>query len=165
MSKFTSFHMRSGQLFYAKTGGAVPEKMIGRMEVRGKTVYRDGRKVGNLKQKTITKKVKSRIIKNTKPGRSRVKIKRPRSRGLTPPGGPQPPRSPPTPPAPPMEDDQSTINFENALEYLIDLKVLQPADADALLQRYKKGDHAERSFLWSYVHSMFDEVGFIYESV
>ena len=81
MSKFTSFHLRSGQLFYAKTGAPVPEKMIGRMEVRGKTVYRDGRKVGSLKQKTITKKVKSRINKNIKPGSSRVKIKRPRSRG------------------------------------------------------------------------------------
>lgn len=164
MSKFTSFHLRSGQLFYAKTGRAVPEQMIGRMEVRGKTVYRDGRKVGNLRQKGITKKVKTRINKDIKSGRSRVKIKRPRSRELTPPGGPAPP-SPPRPPAPPMDDDQSTINFENALEYLVDLKVLQLGDADALLQRYKKGDHAERSFLWSYVHSMFDEVGFIYESV
>ena len=163
MAKFTSFHLRAGQLFYSKTGSAVPEKMIGRMEVRGKTVYRDGRKVGTLRQKTISKKAKANISKNLKRGRSRVRIKRPRSRpptggdDISIPSGPALPKGP-------IEQQQDVINFSNALDYLVDLKIIHDSDAQALYSRYINGDASERSFLWEYIHSLFNEEGFYYES-
>lgn len=162
MSRFTSFHLRSGQLFYSKTGAAVPEKLIGRMEVRGKTVYRDGRKVGTLKQKTISKRAKTNISKNLKRGRSRVRINRPRSRPPT--GGDGAIIPSPTLPKGPIEQQQDAVNFRKALDYLVDLKIIHDSDAQALNSRYINGDPSERSFLWDYVHSLFDEEGFYYES-
>ena len=163
MAKFTSFHLRSGQLFYSKTGAAVPEKLIGRMEVRGKTVYRDGRKVGTLRQKTISKKARANISKNLKRGRSRVRIKRPRSRLPTGDDGAII-SGPALPPKGPIEQQQDVINFRKALDYLVDLKIIHDSDARALYSRYINGDSVERSFLWEYVHSLFNEEGFYYES-
>ncbi len=163
----TSFHLHRGQLFYAKTGRAVPENLIGRMEIRGKTVYRDGRRAGQLRQKTLDPKIKERVQKRVKPGASRVKIKRPRRRTpIDPPKGPIGPIDPPIPPGglkTPAEA-QALANFKNAVEYLIDLKILTPADGDALIQAYINGDDATRSYYWDYVHSLFGDEGFEYYS-
>ena len=58
MANFTSYHLKGGQLFYAKTGASVPDKYASNLTVdlAKKTVYKDGRKVGALRQKTIGKK-------------------------------------------------------------------------------------------------------------
>ena len=148
----TSYHLRKGQLFYAKTGRAIPESMAGRMTIRGKTVYRDGRRVGQLRQKGISDKISKRIDKNLKVGGARIARDTPRS-------GEE------------MKDYEiakderdrvSVENFKSAVQYLIDIKALTPNDADEIIRLYINGDDATRSYYWNYVRSLFDEMGFEY---
>lgn len=162
MAKFTSYHLKGGQLFYAKTGKAVPEKHASKLTVdlAKKTVYKDGRKVGTLRQKTIGKKATKTIAKNQK-RRARVATV---DMDAVRKGGK------PTLPTEGVKikldrDAQGVINFGKAVDELTRLGRLDTADAQAMKDVYKVGSNATRGALWDEVHAMFNEYGYTYETV
>ena len=162
MAKFTSYHLKGGQLFYAKTGKAVPEKHAAKLTVdlAKKTVYKDGRKVGSLRQKTISKKATASIERNVKrrPRVPAVDMDAVRKGGK---------------PTPFMEgvkikldrEAQGVINFGKAVDELTRLGALGTADAQAMKNVYKVGSTEIRTALWDEVHSMFNEYGYTYETI
>lgn len=160
MAKFTSYHIKGGQLFYAKTGKAVPEKHASKLTVdlAKKTVYKDGRKVGTLRQKTIGKKATETIIKNQKrrPRVPTVDMDAVREGGKsTPPSGVKIKLD---------REAQGVINFGKAVDELTRLGRLDTADAQAMKDVYKVGSNATRGALWDEVHAMFNEYGYQYET-
>lgn len=164
-SRFTSYHLRSGQLFYAKTGRAVPESMIGRMHIKGDTVYRDGRKSGQLRQKGITPKALEKVKENVKHGGTRVK--RVKSGGIThkpPVYGPGPLGTPEEGVPPSIDPIKGLTNFISAVDDLVSLKIITKDAGLSLVEEYTAGDDSQRSFLWEYIHSLFGDKGYIYES-
>ena len=165
MAKFTSYHLKGGQLFYAKTGSSVPEKHASKLTVdlAKKTVYKDGRKVGSLRQKTVSKKATATIERNAK-RRPRVpavdmdavrgKVQgRPKGLGS---GGPEIKLD---------REVQGVINFGKAVDELTRLGALSTDDAQSMKNVYKVGSTEIRTALWDEVHSMFSEYGYQYETV
>ena len=162
MAKFTSYYLKGGQLFYAKTGAAVPQKRASTLTVdlAKRTVYKDGRKVGTLKQKTISKRT-SATIEHNKKRRPRVPAVdmdalRKGGKPTLPPGGPKIKLD---------REAQGVINFSKAVDELTRLGRLDTTEAQAMKDVYKVGSSATRTALWDEVHSMFDEYGYHYESV
>lgn len=162
MAKFTSFHLRGGQIFYAKTGKAVPEKRASQLTVdlAKKTVYKDGRKVGVLRQKTLGKKASVTIKRNMK-RRARIPAvnmdaARQGVGGGESKGGVN------------IKLDrhaQGTVNFAKAVRELVRLGRLSMADATAMEDVYRVGGYATRTALWDEVHGMFDEYGYVYKTI
>ena len=162
MAKFTSYHLKGGQLFNAKTGASVPEKYASKLTVdlAKKTVYKDGRKVGTLRQKTLSKKASSTINRNTK-RRARVPAV---DMGAIRNGGS------PLPPTGGVKikldrDVQGAINFGKAVNELVHLGALDKAQAEAMKSVYELSSNEGRTALWDEVHAMFDEYGYQYETI
>jgi hypothetical protein len=162
MAKFTSYYLKGGQLFYAKTGAAVPEKHASNLTVdlAKKTVYKDGRKVGTLRQKTVSKKATDTIERNAKrrPRVPAVDMDAVRKGGK------------PTLPTEGVKikldrDAQGVINFGKAVDELTRLGRLDTTEAQSMKNVYKVGSTEIRTALWDEVHSMFNEYGYQYETV
>ena len=158
MAKYTSYHMMGGQLYYAKTGKAVPQKYADKLRVDiGKgTVYKDGRKVGQLKQKTISKKALATLKRNAKRTKRVGKVRGPIG-GAGGGGGYEPDKV--------SREMQSAINFRSACVELINLKAITQKEYMDLVAEYVTADEARRAELWAYVHSRFEEYGFEYETL
>ena len=163
MAKFTSYHLKGGQLFYAKTGASVPDKYASKLTVdlAKKTVYKDGRKVGALRQKTIDKKATKTITKNLK-RRARVSTVdmdalRKRGRPTLPPTGGVKIKL--------DRDVQGAINFGKAVNELVHLGALDKAQAEAMKSVYELSSNEGRTALWDEVHARYDEYGYQYETI
>lgn len=147
MPKFTSYHMHGGQLFYAKTGKIVPEKVQAKLtvDVAKGTVYRNGRKAGQLKQRTVSKKSKSLIAKKSitrprvKKVYSKLYVKPPRVKGE---------------PASQAEKIRriSNENYSKAINELIFLKKLTYPEGIKCVNDYVKGNDVFRSEAWNHLH-------------
>ena len=161
MAKFTSYHLKGGQLYYAKTGTSVPAKHAGNLTVdlAKKTVYKDGRKVGTLRQKTISKKATKTINKNLKrqPRVTTVNMDTDRGgvKGGTA-GGVKIKLD---------RDTQSMINFNKAVDELVRLGALDPAEGRTMKDFYKIANNETRYVMWDEVHRMFEEYGYQYETL
>ena len=165
MAKFTSYHLKGGQLFYAKTGKAVPEKHASKLTVdlTKKTVYKDGRKVGTLRQKTIGKKATATIERNVKRRLRVPTVNMDAVRGRVKGGKPTLPTE-----GVKIKIDreaQGVINFGKAVDELTRLGRLDTGEAQAMKDVYKVGSNATRVALWDEVHAMFNEYGYQYETV
>ena len=159
MAKFTSYHLKGGQIFYAKTGAAVPEKYASKLTVdlaKG-TVYKAGRKVGVLRQKTISKKSLATIQRNIK-RRPRIPTvsKGGRGGGGGAVGGVKIKYD---------KDTQSMINFGKSVDELVRMGHLSPADAAIFKDAFRVGNDATRYVLWDQVHAMYNEMGYDYKTV
>ena len=164
MAKFTSYHLKGGQIFYAKTGAAVPEKYASKLTVdlaKG-TVYKAGRKVGVLRQKTISKKSLTTIQRNIK-RRPRVPTVSKSGRGGG--GGASEGPSVGGPKIKYDKDTQSMINFNKAVDELVRMGGMSPTDANTFKEMYKVGTDATRYVLWDQVHAMYNEMGYDYKTV
>ena len=159
MAKFTSYHLKGGQIFYAKTGAAVPEKYASKLTVdlaKG-TVYKAGRKVGVLRQKTISKKSLATIQRNIK-RRPRIPTvsKGGRGGGGGAVGGVKIKYD---------KDTQTMINFNKAVDELVRMGHLSSADAVTFKDMFKVGTDATRYVLWDQIHAMYNEMGYDYKTV
>ena len=163
MAKFTSYHLRHGQIFYAKTGKAVPEKHASKLTVdlAKKTVYKDGRKVGTLRQKTLGKRATASIERNMK-RRPRVpsvdmdaarKWVQGKPKGL---GSGVVTKL--------DRETQGMVNFGRAVRGLVQLGRMTMAEANAMIEVYKVSGSATRTALWDEVHAMYDEYGYVYKT-
>ena len=162
MAKFTSYHLKGGQIFYAKTGAAVPEKYASKFTVdlaKG-TVYKAGRKVGVLRQKTISKKSLATIQRNIK-RRPRIPTVSKGGRG----GGASEGPSVGGPKIKLDKDTQSIINFGKAVDELVRMGRLSQADATIFKDAYRLGTDATRYVLWDQIHAMYEEFGYDYKTV
>ena len=162
MAKFTSYHLKGGQIFYAKTGAAVPEKYASKLTVdlaKG-TVYKAGRKVGVLRQKTISKKSLATIQRNIK-RRPRIPTVPKGGRG----GGASEGPSVGGPKIKYDKDTQSMINFGKAVDELVRMGRLSEADGKTFKDMFKVGTDATRYVLWDQVHAMYEEMGYDYKTV
>lgn len=161
MAKFTSYHIKGGQLFYAKTGKAVPVNHASKLTVdlAKKTVYKDGRKVGTLRQKTISKKATKTIVKNLK-RRSRVATVNMDAvrggRGFV-----------------PLTDGvkikldrdaQGIINFRKAVDELVRMGALDSGEGNTMKKYYEIANKETQYAMWDEVHAMYDEYGYQYET-
>lgn len=162
MAKFTSYHLKGGQLFYSKTGKAVPEKHASKLTVdlAKKTVYKDGRKVGTLRQKTISKKATATIIRNIKrrPRVPAVNMDAVRNGGkpTSPTGGAK------------IKIDRVTqgmINFRKAVDELVRMGALDSAKAETMKDYYGVASKETQYAMWDEAHAMYDEYGYQYETV
>ena len=162
MAKFTSYHLKGGQLFYAKTGSAVSAKHASKLTVdlAKKTVYKDGRKVGTLRQKTISKKATKTIAKNlmrrarvatvdmdavradVKADTVKITVQSVIDR-----------------------DAQSLINFNKAVDELVRLGGLDAAEGKTMKDFYKMAGKDTRYVLWDEAHVRFEEYGYQYETM
>jgi hypothetical protein len=164
MAKFTSYHLKGGQIFYAKTGAAVPEKFASKLTVdlaKG-TVYKAGRKVGVLRQKTISKKSLATIQRNLK-RRPRVPTTLKGGRGAAAGAGGGP--SVGGPKIKLDKDTQSILNFNKAVDELVRMGRLSEADATVFKGAYKLGTDATRYVLWDQIHALYEEFGYDYKTV
>ena len=163
MAKFTSYHLKGGQIFYAKTGAAVPEKYASKLTVdlaKG-TVYKAGRKVGVLRQKTISKKSLATIQRNLK-RRPRVPTITKGGRGG---GGAGEDPNVGGPKIKLDKDAQSIINFDKAVDELVRMGHLSGTDATVFKNAYKLGTDATRYVLWDQIHETYEEFGYDYITV
>jgi len=162
MAKFTSYHLKGGQLFYSKTGKAVPEKHASKLTVdlAKKTVYKDGRKVGTLRQKTISKKATATIIRNTKrrPRVPAVDMDAVRNGG-------KPTSSTGGVKIKLDRDAQGSINFGKAVDELVRMGALDSAKAETMKDYYKVASKETQYAMWDEVHAMYNEYGYQYETV
>lgn len=161
MAKFTSYHLKGGQLFYAKTGKAVPEKHASKLTVdlAKKTVYKNGRKVGTLRQKTISKKATKTISKNLKRRARVATINMDVLRGE---GSPIPPTG-----GVKIKIDreaQGIINFTKAVDELVRLGALESESAKMMKDFYKIAGKDTQYVMWDEAHAMFNEYGYQYET-
>ena len=161
MAKFTSYHLKGGQLYYAKTGTSVPAKHAGNLTVdlAKKTVYKDGRKVGTLRQKTIGKKATKTIAKNLmrRPRAVTVDMDAVRA-GVK--GG--------TADGVKIKldrDAQGIINFNKAVDELVRLGGLDATEGKTMKDFYKIANNETRYVMWDEVHAMFEEYGYQYETL
>lgn len=157
MAKYTSYHMMGGQLYYAKTGKAVPQKYADklRVDIGKRTVYKDGRKVGQLRQKNLTKKTLSTLKRNAKRTKRVAKVREPG--GGVGGGGYEPDKV--------SREMQNAINFRSACAELVNLKAITQNEFMNLVAEYVTADKARQTELWALVHSLFDEYGFEYKSL
>ena len=161
MAKSTSYHLKGGQLFYAKTGSAVPAKHASTLTVdlAKKTVYKDGRKVGTLRQKTIGKKATKTIAKNLmrRPRVATVDMDVVRA-GVKADTGKITVQSV-------DRDAQSIINFGKAVDELVRLGGLDATEGKTMKDMYKMAGKDTRHVLWDEVHARFEEYGYQYETI
>ena len=162
MAKFTSYHLKGGQLYYSKTGAAVPEKHASKLTVdlAKKTVYKDGRKVGTLRQKTISKKATKTITKNLK---RRARVTTVNMDAIRMEGSP-------TPPTGGVKikldrDVQGITNFGKAVDELVRLGALEPTAGRTMKDFYRITSTETRYVMWDDVHALFEEYGYQYETV
>lgn len=163
MAKYTSYHLMGGQLYYSKTGRAVPLKHVNnlRVDIAKGTVYKDGRKVGTIKQKNLSKKALTTLKKNAKRTK-RVKLIRggqPKGAGYGGSGSPSGPQEKVS------REMQNAMNFRSACAELLHLKAITQSEYMALVAEYVTSDEARQAELWRYVHSRFEEYGFEYKSI
>lgn len=158
MAKFTSYHLKGGQLYYSKTGSAVSAQHASKLTVdlAKRTVYKDGRKVGTLRQKTIGKTATKTITKNLK--------RRPRATTANMDAVRAGVKSD-TSKVTIDRDAQSIINFNKAVDELVRLGGLDSADAKAMKDYYKIANKDTRYVMWDEVHARFEEYGYQYETV
>ena len=158
MAKFTSYHLKGGQLYYAKSGSAVPAKHAAKLTVdlAKKTVYKDGRKVGTLRQKTISKKATKTIAKNLmrrarvatvdmdalRAGAIKITVQSVIDR-----------------------EAQSVINFNKAVDELIRLGGLDATEGKTMKDFYKMAGKDSQYVLWDEVHARYEEYGYQYETI
>ena len=158
MAKSTSYHLKGGQLYYAKTGSAVPAKHASKLTVdlAKKTVYKDGRKVGTLRQKTISKKATKTIAKNLmrrarvatvdmdalRAGAIKITVQSVIDR-----------------------EAQSVINFNKAVDELIRLGGLDATEGKTMKDFYKMAGKDSQYVLWDEVHARYEEYGYQYETI
>lgn len=165
MAKLTSYHFKGGQLFYAKTGASVPAKTSSNLTVdlAKKSVYKDGLKVGTLRQKTLSKKASATIERNIKrrPRVPAVDMDAVRGKVQGEPKG----LGSGTAGIKVDFEEQGVINFGKAVDELIRMGRLEGGEGTALKGAYKVGSKATRTSLWDDVHAMFDEYGYSYETV
>ena len=162
MAKSTSYHLKGGQLFYAKTGSAVSEKHASKLTVdlAKKTVYKDGRKVGTLRQKTIGKKATKTIAKNLM-RRSRVAtVDMDAVRA-----GVKADTGKITVQSVIDRDAQSVINFNKAVDELVRLGGLDATEGKTMKDFYKMAAKDTQYVLWDEVHARFEEYGYQYETI
>ncbi len=165
MAKYTSYHLKGGQLFYAKTGASVPEKYASKLTVdlTKRTVYKDGRKVGNLRQKTLSKKSSATIERNIKrrpriPAVNMDAIRRGDKGGKsTSPGGGVNIKL--------DREAQRIINYSKAVNELVRMGALDSAQAETMKDYYRIASKETQYAMWDEVHAMYDEYGYHYESV
>lgn len=162
MAKFTSYHLKGGQLYYSKTGSAVPAKHSSKLTVdlAKKTVYKDGRKVGTLRQKTITKKATKTITKNLKrrPRVATVDMDAVRA-GVKADTGKINVK-------PTIDRDaQGILNFNKAVDELVRLGGLDATEGKTMKDFYKIANKDTRYVMWDEVHARFDEFGYQYETI
>ena len=162
MAKFTSYHLKGGQLFYSKTGAAVPEKHAAKLTVdlAKKTVYKDGRKVGTLRQKTISKKASATISRNSK---RRLRVPTVDMDAIRKGGKP-------TPPTGGVKikldrDAQGIINFGKAVDELVRLGALDSTAGKTMKDFYKIASKETQYVMWDDVHALFEEYGYQYETI
>ena len=162
MAKFTSYHLKSGQLFYAKTGKAVPAKHASKLTVdlAKKTVYKDGRKVGTLRQKTISKKATKTIAKNLmrRPRVATVNMDAVRA-------GVKADTVKITVQSVIDREAQSVINFNKAVDELVRLGGLDATEGKTMKDFYKMAGKDTQYAMWDEVHAMYEEYGYQYESI
>ena len=161
MAKSTSYHLKGGQLFYAKTGSAVPAKHASTLTVdlAKKTVYKDGRKVGTLRQKTIGKKATKTIAKNLmrRPRVATVDMDAVRAGVKADTGN--------ITVQPVDRDALSIINFGKAVDELVRLGGLDATEGKTMKDMYKMAGKDTRHVLWDEVHARFEEYGYQYETI
>ena len=162
MAKSTSYHLKGGQLFYAKTGSAVPAKHASKLTVdlAKKTVYKDGRKVGTLRQKTISKKATKTIAKNLmrRPRVAIVDIDAVRA-------GVKADTGKITVQSVIDRDAQAVINFNKAVDELVRLGGLDATEGKTMKDFYKMAGKDTRYVLWDEVHARYEEYGYQYETI
>lgn len=160
MAKYTSYHLMGGQLYYSKTGRAVPIKHVDKLRVDiGKgTVYKDGRKVGTLKQKNLSKSALTTLKRNAKRTKRVAKVIRPSGRTRSKNLGYEPEGKP-------SREMQNAINFRSACIELVNLKAITRQEYIDLVTEYLTADEARQVELWAYVHSRFDEYGIEYKTL
>ena len=159
MAKYTSYHLMGGQLYYSKTGKAVPLKHVDKLRVDiGKgTVYKDGRKVGTLKQKNLSKSALTTLKRNAKRTKRVAKVLRPSGRTK--------PKDLGYELGKPSREMQNAMNFRSACIELVNLKAITQDEYMRLVSEYLTADEARQAELWAYVHSRFNEYGFEYKSL
>ena len=161
MAKFTSYHLKGGQLYYSKTGKAVPEKYASKLTVdlSKKTVYKDGRKVGTLRQKTISKKATKTISRNLKRRTrvSTVNMDALRTGGVTPPTAGFKIKI--------DREAQGIVNFGKAVDELVRLGALEPTAGKTMKDFYRIAGDETRYVMWDEVHAHFEEYGYQYETI
>ena len=159
MAKYTSYHLMGGQLYYSKTGKAVPLKHVDKLRVDiGKgTVYKDGRKVGTLKQKNLSKSALTTLKRNAKRTKRVAKVLRPSGRTK--------PKDLGYELGKPSREMQNAMNFRSACIELVNLKAITQDEYMRLVTEYVTADEARQAELWAYVHSRFNEYGFEYKSL
>ena len=162
MAKFTSYHLKGGQLFYAKTGSAVSAKHASKLTVdlAKKTVYKDGRKVGTLRQKTVGKKATNTIAKNLmrRPRVAAVDMDAVRA-------GVKADTGKITVQTVIDRDEQSVINFNKAVDELVRLGGLDASEGKTMKDMYKMAGKDTRYVLWDETHARFEEYGYQYETI
>ena len=162
MAKFTSYHLKGGQLFYAKTGVAVPAKHASQLTVdlAKKTVYRDGRKVGTLRQKTIGKKATKTIAKNLMRRARVATVDMDAVRAAV-----KADTAKITVQSVIDRDAQSLINFNEAVDDLVRLGGLDAEEGKTMKDFYKMAGKDTRYVLWDEVHARYEEYGYQYETI
>ena len=162
MAKSTSYHLKGGQLFYAKTGSAVSAKHASTLTVdlAKKTVYKDGRKVGTLRQKTISKKATKTIAKNLM-RRARVAIVDIDAVRA----GVKADTGKITVQSVIDREAQSVMNFNKAVDELVRLGGLDPAEGKTMKDFYRMAGKDTQYVMWDEVHARFEEYGYQYETI
>ena len=162
MAKFTSYHIKGGQLFYAKTGKAVPENHASKLTVdlAKKTVYKDGRKVGTLRQKTIGKKATKTIAKNLMRRARVATVDMDAVRA-----GVKADTVKITVQSVIDREAQSVINFNKAVDELVRLGGLDATEGKTMKDFYKMAGKDTQYAMWDEVHAMYEEYGYQYESI
>ena len=169
MAKMVSYNFAQGQLFYSKTGRRVPDKYQKALvvDITKKGVYKNGRKVGSLKQKNLTKKAvatRTRSLKKIKKNMikgvyvSRVKTTTHFIAGS------------PIAGAGLLSEEvfaekadiQSVINFELAISGLIDLKIMTESEGREWVIGYEQATKAARAEMWVEIRAMYNDVGVEY---
>ena len=162
MAKFTSYHLKGGQLFYSKTGSAVSAKHASTLTVdlAKKTVYKDGRKVGTLRQKTIGKKATKTIAKNLKrrPRVATVNMDAVRANGAV-------AASSMSVQSRIDRDAQGILNFNKAVDDLVRIGGLDATEGKTMRDFYRIANKDTQYVMWDEVHARFDEFGYQYETV
>ena len=162
MAKFTSYHLKGGQLFYAKTGLAVPAKHSSKLTVdlAKKTVYKDGRKVGTLRQKTLSKKATKTIAKNLMRRARVATVDMDAVRA-----GVKADTVKITVQSVIDRDAQSVINFNKAVDELVRLGGLDPAEGKTMKDFYRMAGKDTQYVMWDEVHARYEEYGYQYETI
>lgn len=169
MAKMVSYNFAQGQLFYSKTGRRVPDKYQKALvvDITKKGVYKNGRKVGSLKQKNLTKKaIATRTRSLKKVQKNMVKgVYIPRVKTTT-----HFITGSPIAGAGLLSEEvfaekadiQSVINFELAISGLIDLKIMTESEGREWVIGYEQATKEARAKMWDEIRAMFKDVGIEY---